>query len=156
MRLFDAFSLACSSGFIAHAASRNVAIAALCGVALSAVCACSHQDAKRPAAGTDPDAGVDASAPFEALGPEVYGTKIKTAMTGRGLSDEELSALTTDPSALQGLVDGWSEDPAFRARLLGFFQQAFQQTQVSAADYDDQFGLKFGKVIGTTKALPAM
>ncbi len=125
---------------------------ALCALALSALSACSHQDTKRPTGGAETDAGVDAGAPFEALGPEVYGTKIKTVMTGRGLSDEELGALLADPSALPGLVDEWSEDPAFRARLLGFFQQAFQQTQVSAADYDDQFGLKFGNLRADVRA----
>jgi hypothetical protein len=116
----------------------------LCALALSALGACSHQDAKKPTAGDDGEGDAGTSAPFEALGPEVYGAKIKTLMTGRGLNDDELDSLNDDPAALEALVQTWMEDPAWRERLLGFFQQAFQQTQVSAADYDDQFGLKLG------------
>ena len=138
--------------FSAHAGLRASLAAASCALTLSGLVSCSHQDAKRPTGGAERDAGVDTSAPFEALGAEVYGTKIKTVMTGRGLSDDELNALSADPGALKGLVDGWNEDPAFRERLLGFFQQAFQQTQVSAADYDDQFGLKFGNLRADVRA----
>jgi hypothetical protein len=144
MRFHDVFS--------AQARSRAGRVAALCALALSAFSACSHQDAKRPTDGVEADAGADVAMPFEALGPEVYGTKIKTVMTGRGLSDEELSALSADPAALKGLVEIWTEDPAFRERLLGFFQQTFQQTQVSAADYDDQFGLRFGNLRADVRA----
>jgi hypothetical protein len=116
----------------------------MCILALAFALACSHQDASRPTGAEDSDADSDAGVPFEALGAEVYGTKVKTVMTGRGLTDDELSALGEDPGALSRLVEAWMEDPAWRARLLGFFQQAFQQTQVSAADYDDQLGLKAG------------
>lgn len=124
----------------------------MCALALSALAACSHQDAKRPTAADDPDADAGSSVPFEALGADVYGTKIKTIMTGRGLSDDELKSLGEDPAALKELVQSWMDDPAWRARLLGFFQQAFQQTQVSAADYDDQFGLKFGNLRADVRA----
>jgi hypothetical protein len=122
------------------------------GLALGLVSACSsRQEAAHPAeqdAGEeqvgeqDAGKGTDAGAPFEALAPNAYGSKIKTVMVGRALDDAELGALRDDPDALAGLIDGWMKDPAWRARLLNFFEQAFQQTQVSAADYDDQLGLK--------------
>src|SRR5579872_1068462 len=32
--------------------------------------------------------------------------------------------------------------PQWRTRMFDFFQQAFQQTQTTAADFDDQLGLK--------------
>jgi hypothetical protein len=47
-----------------------------------------------------------------------------------------------DAGALPGLVDSWMALPAWRTRMFGFFQQAFQQTQTTAADFDDQLGLK--------------
>jgi hypothetical protein len=115
------------------------------GLALGA-CSDSKSGRAEPAADASGalDGGSDAtsSPPFEALGPEVYGTKIKTLMTGRALEASELDRLLGDPDTLPALIDGWMADPAWRARLLGFFQQAFQQTQVSAIDYNDQLGLK--------------
>jgi hypothetical protein len=93
-----------------------------------------------PTTGTD--AGMEAGSPFEPLSPEAYGTKIKMIMVGRPLDETELASLRADPQSLRALVDKWMADPAWRERLLGFFEQSFQQTQVSAIDYDDQLGIK--------------
>ncbi|HET6284367.1 MAG TPA: hypothetical protein VFH73_25645 [Polyangia bacterium] len=89
-------------------------------------------------AGTGGAGGV---AQFEPLPPAVYGAKVKNTLVGQPVTSEELAALTANPGALSGLIDGWIALPAWRARMFGFFQQAFQQTQAVTADYDDQLGL---------------
>ncbi|MEA2697921.1 MAG: hypothetical protein QOI66_2192 [Myxococcales bacterium] len=109
--------------------------------------------AKNPGAGTGADAGgmvpgggMDADtsppAPFEPLPPAVYGTKVKDLLVGQPLTADELTALLAEPTAIAGLIDKWMAQPQWRVRMFGFFQQAFQQTQTSAADFDDQLGLK--------------
>jgi hypothetical protein len=87
------------------------------------------------------DGGADA-APFEPLTIESAGNKVKNLMVGQALTDAELTMLQADPKTLRALVDQWMALPAWRARLLGFFEQSFQQTQVTALQYDDQTGLK--------------
>ncbi|HEY2899710.1 MAG TPA: hypothetical protein VGL59_03965 [Polyangia bacterium] len=80
--------------------------------------------------------------PFEPLPPAVYGTKVKDLLVGQSLTADELMALLADPGALGGLIDKWMAQPQWRTRMADFFQQAFQQTQTTAADFDDQLGLK--------------
>ncbi len=78
--------------------------------------------------------------PFQPLPSAAYVTKVKNLLTGLPVMDDELKAVTADPAALRGLVDGWIETPAFRAKMLQFFKQAFQQTQTDIRDYEDQLG----------------
>lgn len=94
------------------------------------------------AAGPGADAGAGgadgmAAVPFEPLPPAVYGTKVKNLLVGQPLTDDELGMLAKDANALPGLVDTWMGQPQWRTRMFGFFQQAFQQTQTTAADFDD-------------------
>jgi hypothetical protein len=77
---------------------------------------------------------------FQPLAPSVSGSKIKTVLVGQALTDEEVKQLTGDPHALASLIDSWIALPQWQTRMLDFFKQAFQQTQTSIADYDDQIG----------------
>jgi hypothetical protein len=65
------------------------------------------------------------------VGPEVYGAKVKTLLTGLPLTESELTALQEDPAALRSLIDRALEDPKSDAVLRRFFMMAFQQDQVT-------------------------
>lgn len=94
--------------------------------------------------GPGPSDGSDGSggaAAFEPLPPAVYGTKVKNVLVGQPITSDELAALTRDPQALAGLIDGWMALPQWKTRMFGFLQQAFQQTQTAPGAYDDQLGL---------------
>lgn len=56
-----------------------------------------------------------------------YTNKVKTLLTGGALTDAELKQVTTDPSALQGLVTGWMESPEFSTKMSAFLSGALQQ-----------------------------
>ncbi len=62
------------------------------------------------------------------LAPQSYGAKVKSLLTGYGLTDTELSALRDDPNALGGLIDTWLQTRESEAALERFFMSAFQQT----------------------------
>ena len=62
--------------------------------------------------------------------PEVYGTKVKTILTGLPLTAEELADLRADPAALAQLVDRWMATPEFDGSLTRLFQTAFQQNEL--------------------------
>jgi hypothetical protein len=79
--------------------------------------------------------------PFEANTPSTYVSKVKNLLTGLPATPQEVMSVTQDPTALGGLIDQWMMTPEYKARLLIFFKQAFQQTQVTAVDYQDQLGL---------------
>jgi hypothetical protein len=64
---------------------------------------------------------------FEPAAPFVYASKIKTLLTGLGLTDEELDALSLNPDALRSQIDGWLDMPQADDKLRRFFQTAFQQ-----------------------------
>lgn len=68
--------------------------------------------------------------PFEALDVSAGAAKVKKVMTGAPLTEEERASVVADPDALPALVDRWMELPQWRERLLFFFQQVFQQTQL--------------------------
>ncbi len=64
---------------------------------------------------------------FEPVAPFVYASKVKTLVTGLGLSGDELDALSADPAALRTQIDGWLDSPQAEDKLRRFFQTAFQQ-----------------------------
>lgn len=76
--------------------------------------------------------------PFEPVSPAAYTAKVKNLLTGLAPTDAELMAVTADPAALAGLIDQWMATPAFDAKMLQFFQQSFQQTQLTIASFSDQ------------------
>jgi len=89
-------------------------------------------DPSNPAGGSD--FPVDTTRPelascdsFEPAAPFVYAAKIKTLLTGLGLTAEELDALTGNPNLLPSQIDAWLDMPQVDDKLRRFFQTAFQQ-----------------------------
>ncbi len=121
----------------------------LLGAAALVLCASAGLTACKgssPAAGTR-DAGADAQAqagdasmavPFEPDPPRVYVAKVKNVLVGLPPTDQEVAAVAKDPSQLRGLIVGWMQLPSYSAKMLTFFQLAFQQTQVTINDFADQ------------------
>ena len=64
---------------------------------------------------------------FEPAAPFVYAAKIKTLLTGLGLTAEELDALTANADVLRSQIDGWVGMPQADDKLRRFFETAFQQ-----------------------------
>ncbi|HZJ56454.1 MAG TPA: hypothetical protein VFD38_20085, partial [Myxococcaceae bacterium] len=98
------------------------------------------------ASGGDPPGGGTPGAPdvpltpWEAVAPPVYLAKVKNLISGVPPTPAELAAVTADPAALRGLVDGWIAAPEAQAKLRVFFMQAFQQTQITKTELVDQIG----------------
>ena len=104
-------------------------------------------------AGHPPDAaGVDAG-PFEPIAPAVYVAKLKNVLVGLPPTDDEVKAVTADPSALSGLIDQWMALPQYSEKMLTFFELAFQQTQISINDLADQTYPRQAVVNGSTRLL---
>src|SRR5947209_9759114 len=91
--------------------------------------ACTRQGA----ATTNADAGFT----FQPDPPTVYVAKVKNILVGLPPTDDEIAKVTADPSALGSLVDGWMAMPEYQAKMMVFFELAFQQTQITAADFTD-------------------
>ena len=96
-------------------------------------------DGDTPGGGT-PEAPEVPVTPWEAVAPPIYLAKVKSLLTGVPPTPAELAAVTADPAALEGLVDGWLASPEGQAKLRVFFMQAFQQTQITKAELVDQIG----------------
>ena len=64
---------------------------------------------------------------FEPVAPFVYAAKIKTLLTGLGLTADELDAISGNPAALRAQIDRWIDTPQAEEKLRRFFQTAFQQ-----------------------------
>ncbi len=90
------------------------------------------------AASESTDGGAPPQLPFQADSPSVYVAKVKNVLVGLPPSVAEIAAVEADPTALGTLVDGWMNLPEYDAKMLRFFELAFQQTQVTAADFSDQ------------------
>jgi hypothetical protein len=87
---------------------------------------------------------------FVADPPSVYVAKVKNILVGLPPSDAEIAQVTADPDALRGLIDGWMALPEYQQKMMVFFELAFQQTQISAADFVDIVptqGLGVGRAI---------
>ncbi len=56
--------------------------------------------------------------------PAVHGAKVKTLLTGLGLSADELAQLRGDPAALKVLIDDWFDTPEAHEKLIEFFASA--------------------------------
>jgi len=67
-------------------------------------------------------------------------SKVKGLLTGMPPTDAEVAAVQSDPRALRGLVGKWIATPQHTAKLLGFFSNAFQQSQAVSAEFNDQLG----------------
>jgi hypothetical protein len=100
-------------------------------------------------AGGTADPNAPQTFPFEATSPASYTAKVKDLLTGLPVTSAELSAVTADPKALRGLIDGWMATPQFQTKMLVFFRNAFQQAQVDGTALLDQLG---GRALGTNGA----
>lgn len=117
------------------------------GVAASFGGACYSGGPKgTPVASEQPDAS--ATVPFEAQSPYAYVPKVKNLLVGTAATDDEIKAVVADPSALGGLIDKWMTAPEtrdlYKAKMLVFFAKAFQQSQISTADFADQLPMQGG------------
>jgi hypothetical protein len=72
--------------------------------------------------------------------PIQYTSKVKNLLTGLEIDNGEAAAVAADPAALRDLVDAWMATPEFHRKMLEFFKQAFQQTQIGFAQFGDQIG----------------
>jgi hypothetical protein len=89
--------------------------------------------------GTTDDGG--AQVPFEPVQARVYVAKVKNLMLGLPPTEDEIAAVTADPTALKAMVDAWFVRPEAQAKLLTFFQKALQQTQITQNDFFDQLSV---------------
>ena len=90
-------------------------------------------------AGSDADAGPQV--PFEPVSARIYVAKVKNLMLGLPATEDEVSAVTADPTMFKGMVDAWFVRPEAQAKLGTFFQKAFQQTQITQNDFFDQLSV---------------
>ncbi len=86
---------------------------------------------------------------FEALTVDSAVSKVKNLLTGLPPTEAELAAVRADQSALPGLVDQWMATPEYEAKMRTFFGIAFQQVQVTTADFQDQSIGPIGGLNGT-------
>jgi hypothetical protein len=105
--------------------------------------------------GSAGDAGAPEAGPppFQADPPSVYVAKVKNILVGLPPTDQEVMAVQADPSQFGGLVDAWMKLPEYDAKMLRFFELAFQQTQVNYIDFADQTYPKQIDINGTTTPL---
>jgi hypothetical protein len=103
----------------------------------AAAAACSSSSSA-PATSTPPapDAGV--SMPFSADPPTVYVAKVKDLLIGLPPTDDEIKQVEADPSQLSTLIAGWQQQPEYTTKMQRFFELAYQQTQITTADFADQ------------------
>jgi hypothetical protein len=111
-------------------ASALLAVSALFGAAFACSGSAKH-DAQAGAPATLP-------APFEAVSPAAYVAKVKNVLVGQPPTDDEVSAVAADPTALKGLISTWQQLPEYQTKMERFFELAFQQTQISTTDFADQ------------------
>ncbi len=108
----------------------------LAGAALSAA-SCTMGDSASPASPAV-DASSSSVGNFTAESPASYVAKVKNILVALPPTDDEIRAVEADPKALAGLIDGWMKLPQYEEKMRVFFELAFQQTQVSIADFADQ------------------
>lgn len=117
------------------------AVAALLagGALATSGAACSSRASSATATDVD-DAGSDGAAPqpFLADPPTVYVAKVKNILVGQPPTDAEVQQVQADPSQLSTLIAGWQQQPEYTTKMLRFFELAFQQTQITAADFADE------------------
>ncbi len=119
---------------------RRTSFALVTGLVAAATVAgaCGSAKDAPPAAPPDPVHGKSSPIPFTASPPSVYVAKVKSVLVGLPPTDAEVEAVRADPGALKGLIDGWMATPQYEAKILTFFELAFQQAQIGIEDLDDQ------------------
>jgi len=92
-------------------------------------------------------------AAFEPASVPTYVAKVKNLLLGLPPTDDEIASVSADPTQLAALVRGWMQAPQYRQKMQRFFQLAFQQTQITTADFADQFYPQQIDINGTTTSL---
>jgi hypothetical protein len=113
--------------------------------ALAVACASSGSNKAAPAStgagasgGASGSAGGAGTSAFSPVAPSAYVAKVKNVLVGLPPTDDEVQAVSRDPSQLKALVGSWMQLPEYQQKMLRFFELAFQQTQLSAPDFADQ------------------
>ena len=129
-------------------------LAILAAPALATASGCSSHGAPAQATGGAVDASSSSSAPptfpFTAEPPSAYVAKVKNLLVGLPPTDAEVQTVQADPTQLAPLIDGWMALPEYQTKMLTFFELAFQQTQVSIADFAEQTYPDQAAINGTT------
>lgn len=97
----------------------------------SATAHSSSSSSSSSSSGTEDAGGND----FQADPPAVYVAKVKNLLVGLAPTDAEVKQVTADPTQLKTLVVGWQKLPQYQLKMRTFFEQAFQQTQITSADF---------------------
>jgi hypothetical protein len=125
------------AGACAFAFALALALAAMGGAACSSA---GHGAATSPPDGSAPDSGgPPPPPPFQPVSAFTSVAKAKNILVGLAPTDAEVQQVVADPTQLRTLVEGWMALPAYTSKMQRFFELALQQTQVSAADFADQF-----------------
>ena len=121
---------------------------------LVAVPACGTDTAGGSSGGDDDDGGGGGDGiSFVPDPPSVYVAKVKNVLVGLPPSDDELARVTSDPAVLGELIDGWMKLPEYQHKMMVFFELAFQQTQIGAADFVDIIP---AQGLGNGRAIPLL
>lgn len=75
---------------------------------------------------------------YEPVPVESYLSKLKGLLVGGAVTEGELARVTEDPTALDGLVAEWIEQPQFASKMHDFFEVALQQRLVGDVNFEDQ------------------
>ena len=128
-------------------------VTTLAASALASVFACYSGGPK--GSSPPPDDAPDAAVvlPFQADPPTVYVAKVKGILVGLPPTAAEIKTVTDDPTQLASLIDGWMAMPQYQTKMKRFFELAFQQTQITAADFVDQMLPRQISANGTTQPL---
>ncbi len=73
---------------------------------------------------------------FQADPPVVYVAKVKNLLVGLPPTEAEVQQVTADPTQLKALIGQWQQLPQYAVKMQVFFEQAFQQTQITSADFE--------------------
>ena len=90
----------------------------------------------------EPETPPDTDVPFEPMDLRASATRVKTFITGKGLTDTEWNRLSGRGELSADDVDTWMRDPAYQQRLLDIFSETFQQKQTVDLNITQQWGFQ--------------
>ena len=114
-----------------------------------------NEDASGDATGEQTDTGADESSGdsgwepddpasecpvAELVPPHVYVRRVKTLLTGLAPTEQELSSVVADPTALRDLVAQWVQTEAFLEKLRDYLAVTLQQAPGTRLHYFTQLG----------------
>ncbi|HEY8089629.1 MAG TPA: hypothetical protein VIF09_17335, partial [Polyangiaceae bacterium] len=117
---------------------KTTIVSSLAAAVILGAGACSSSNPGPSQASSDDGGAQDGGLPFQADAPDVYVAKVKNVLVGLPPTDDEVKAVAADPTQLASLIDGWMKLPQYPAKMMRFFELAFQQTQISYIDMADQ------------------